>query len=95
MNMNEQCYPKNIEEIKKFAEDIGIDVKYLLGKKWKGDLFLGFVRHVPAHGQFNVDGCLGFIRVDSIHSSVVFNVSGKVKFEVFVTSVKQKVEVIW
>ena len=74
-------YPKNIEEIKMFAKDIGIDVKYLLGKKRKGDLFLGFVGHVPVHVQFNVDGCLGFIRVDSIHSSVVFNVSGMVVYK--------------
>lgn len=92
--MNEQCYPKNIEEIKMFAKDIGIDVKYLLGKKWKGDLFLGFVRHVPAHVQFNVDGCLGFIRVDSIHSSAVFNVSGKTKIGLVYLDI-QKVEVIW
>ena len=87
-------YPKNIEEIKMFAKDIGIDVKYLLGKKWKGNLLLGGVRHVPAHVQFNVDGWLGFIRVDSVHSSVVFNVSGKVRLELD-TFDKQKVKVIW
>ena len=87
-------YPKNIEEIKMFARDIGIDVKYLLGKKWKGNLLLGGVRHVPAHVQFNVDGWLGFIRVDSVHSSVVFNVSGKVRLGLD-TFDKQKVKVIW
>jgi hypothetical protein len=28
-------YPENIEEIKKFAIEIGIDVKYLLGENMK------------------------------------------------------------
>ena len=29
-------YPENIEEIKKFADEIKLDVKCLLGKKRKG-----------------------------------------------------------
>ena len=87
-------YPENIEEIEMFAKDVGIDVKYLVGKKWKRNMLLGFVRHVPANVQFNVDGWLGFVRVDSVHSSVVFNVSGKVKIGLVYLD-KQKVKVIW
>ena len=83
-------YPENIEEIKMFAKDVGIDVKYLLGKKWKRNMLLGFVRHVPANVQFNVDGWLGFVRVDSVHSNVIFNVDGNVSLP-FV----HKVKVIW
>ena len=88
-------YPENIEEIKEFAEEIELDVKYLIGKKWDGNLWIWDARYIPANVKFNVSGWLCADRVDSVHSSVVFNVSGKVKFEVFVTSVKQKVEVIW
>ena len=49
-------YPENIEEIKKFAEEIKLDVKYLLGKKRKGDLNLYSVEHLPANIKFNVGG---------------------------------------
>ena len=47
-------YPDNIEEIKKFAEEIKIDVKYLLGEKYDGLLFLDSVKSLPSNIVFNV-----------------------------------------
>ena len=45
-------YPENIEEIRKFAEKINLDVKYLLGEKYEGGLkFLDIVEHLPANIQ--------------------------------------------
>jgi hypothetical protein len=47
-------YPENIEEIKKFAKEIGIDVKYLLGEKYEGDSYLPSVKSLSANITFNV-----------------------------------------
>ncbi len=47
-------YPENIEEIKMFAEEINIDVKYLLGEKYEGYLNLSYVESLPANIVFNV-----------------------------------------
>ena len=49
-------YPENIEEIKKFAKEIKLDVKYLLGEKYEGNLNLPSVQSLPANTKFNVDG---------------------------------------
>ena len=73
MNMN---YPDNIEEIKKFAEEIKIDVKYLLGEKYDGLLFLDSVKSLPENIVFNVDGSLILNSVRSLSANIVFNVGG-------------------
>ena len=74
--MNEQCYPENIEEIKKFAEMINIDVKYLLGEKYEDRLALDFVESLPDNIQFNVGGDLYLYSVQSLSDNTVFNVGG-------------------
>lgn len=53
-------YPENIKEIKKFAREIGIDVKYLLGERFEGYLDLPSVRSLPANIVFNVGGKIFF-----------------------------------
>lgn len=67
-------YPDNIEEIKKFAEEIGIDVKYLLGEKWKGSLNLSSVKSLPPNIVFNVGGYLDLSSVKTMPDNIVFNV---------------------
>jgi hypothetical protein len=69
-------YPDNIEEIKKFAEEIDLDVKYLLGEKYEGDLWLYFVESLPANIVFNVGGYLDLRSVESLPANIVFNVGG-------------------
>ena len=108
--MNEQCYPKNIKEIKKFAKIINLDVKYLLGEKYDGFLFLGFVRSLPENIVFNVRGGLDLSSVRSLPANIVFNVGGYlnlysvqslsacIKFNVcrnIYFPIKHKVKVIW
>ena len=68
--------PKNIDEIKKFAEKIGIDVKYLLGEKYDGYLYLSSVESLPDNIQFNVGGYLNLSSVQSLPANIVFNVGG-------------------
>ena len=58
--MNEPCYPENIEEIERFSKIIGIDVKYLLGEKWEGNLLLPTVKSLPVNIVFNVGGKIFF-----------------------------------
>ena len=69
-------YPENIEEIRKFAEEIGIDVKYLLGEKYEGNLNLYSVEYLPANTVFNVGGSLFLDSVESLPNNIVFNVDG-------------------
>ena len=69
-------YPDNIEEIKKFAKDNNIDVKYLLGEKWESDLWLDYIESLPNNIVFNVDGCLDLPSVKSLSDNIVFNVGG-------------------
>ena len=69
-------YPENIKEIKKFAREIGIDVKYLLGERFEGYLDLPSVRSLPANIVFNVDGWLDLPSVRSLPANIVFNVGG-------------------
>ena len=74
--MNEQCYPKNIEEIKKFAEKINIDVKYLLGERYEDNLYLHSVKTLPNNIIFNVGGSLYLYYVQSLPDIIIFNVGG-------------------
>lgn len=69
-------YPKNIKEIKKFAKRINLDVKYLLGEKYDGFLFLGSVRSLPDNIIFNVSGFLDLSSVEYLPANIVFNVGG-------------------
>ena len=69
-------YPDNIEEIEKFAEEIGIDVKNLLGEKYEGDLDLSSVKSLPSNIVFNVGGDLYLYSVRSLPDNIVFNVGG-------------------
>ena len=83
-------YPENIEEIEKFAEEIGIDEKYLLGKKYEGYLRLPFVESLPANIKFNVGGYLNLYSVKSLPDNIVFNVGKGIHLPT-----KHKVKVIW
>ena len=67
-------YPDNIEEIKKFAEEIGIDVKYLLGEKYEDRLALYFVESLPDNIEFNVGEFLNLQSVESLPANIRFNV---------------------
>ena len=69
-------YPENIEEINKFAKEIDIDVKYLLGEKWEGDLSLYSVKSLPDNIVFNIGGYLSLYSVESLPDNIVFNVGG-------------------
>ena len=60
MNM---IYPPNIKEIQKFAEEIELDVKYLLGEIYNGNLNLFYVKSLPANIVFNVGGWLNLFSV--------------------------------
>jgi len=67
-------YPENIEEIEKFAKKINIDVKYLLGEKYEGSMWLPSVRSLPENIKFNVGGSLNLYSVCSLPDNIVFNV---------------------
>lgn len=69
-------YPENIKEIKKFAEKINIDVRYILGEKYEGDMWLPSVRFLPANIVFNVGSYLNLSSVKSLPENIVFNVGG-------------------
>lgn len=69
-------YPENIEEIEKFAKKINIDVKYLLGEKYEGNLYLTYVQSLPNNIVFNVGGHLYLRSVKSLPANIVFNVGG-------------------
>ena len=69
-------YPSNIKEIKKFAKEIGINVKYLLGEKYDGDFHLSRVKSLPANIVFNGSGYLYLESVKSLPTNTVFNVKG-------------------
>ena len=83
-------YPENIEEIRKFAEEIKIDVKYLLGEKYEGDSYLPFVESLPENIKFNVGGSLYLPSVESLPSNTIFNINEKIYFPI-----DHKVKVIW
>ena len=74
--MNNIKLPENIEEIKKFADEIGIDVKYLLGEKYEGYLNLETVEYLPNNIQFNFGSNLHLRSVRSLPDNIVFNVGG-------------------
>ena len=82
--------PKNIDEIKKFAEKIGIDVKYLLGEKYDGYLYLSSVESLPDNIQFNVGGYLNLSSVQSLPANMMFNVNGYIYLPM-----EHEVKVIW
>ena len=67
-------YPENIEEIKKFAEEIKLDVKYLLGEKYEWDMWLPGVQSLPSNIVFNVGGYLALSSVLSLPDNIVFNI---------------------
>ena len=74
-------YPPNIKEIEKFAEEIGKDVKYLLGEKYEGDLDLYYVKSLPANIVFNVGGGLNLSSVKSLPENITFYIKGSVWLE--------------
>ena len=67
--------PPNIEEIRKYAEEIKLDVKYLLGEKYYGNLFLSSCVRIPSNVVFNVVDSMFSPFIVSLPSDVVFNVS--------------------
>jgi len=103
-------YPENIEEIKKFAKEIKLDVKYLLGERYGYSLSFTSVESLPANIQFNVGGSLDLFSVESLPANIVFNVGdwlslssveslpANTKFNVdgnIYLPMKHKVKVIW
>ena len=72
--MDNNQLPENIEEIRKFARDNNLDVKYLLGEKWEGNLYLGSVVSLPDNIVFNVGGWLDLRSVKSLPANIKFNV---------------------
>lgn len=72
--MDVESLPPNIEEIEKFAEEIKLDVKYLLGEWYYDDLWLPLVDSVPANIKFNVGGSLSLESVRCFPENIVFNV---------------------
>lgn len=74
-------FPKNIEEIKKFAETIHIDVKYLLGEKCEGNLHLRSVESLPENIVFDVGGLLNLPYVRSLPDNIVFDVDGSLNLD--------------
>ena len=102
--------PENIEEIKKFAEDNNIDVKYLLGEKYEDNLYLYSVEYLPNNIVFNAEGNLHLYSVESLPDNIQFNVGDylylgsveslpdNIKFNVsrkIYLPTKHKVKVIW
>lgn len=69
-------YPPNIDEIRKFAGKINLDVKYLLGERYEDNLNLRFVESLPADIVFNVNSFLNLGYVRSIPANTVFNIKG-------------------
>lgn len=67
-------YQSNIEEIIKFAEEINLDVKYLLGERYNGNLDLSFVTDIPNGVKFYIKGDLYLPNISCVPSDVVFNV---------------------
>jgi hypothetical protein len=83
-------YPENIEEIKKFAKEIKLDVKYLLGERYGYSLSLSSVRSLPDNIVFNVGDWLVLDSVQSLPANTKFNVDGNIYLPM-----KHKVKVIW
>ena len=74
--MSNNNLPSNIKEIEKFAKKIKLDVKYLLGEKYVGDLNLNSVKSLSENIVFNVGGYLNLHSVESLPANIVFNVGG-------------------
>ena len=49
-------YPENVEEIRRFAKEIKLDVKYLLGETYEGKFLLLTDLYLPSNIVFNVGG---------------------------------------
>ena len=72
--MDNNQLPENIEEIRKFARDNNLDVKYLLGERYEDNLFLSSVKSLPANIIFNVGGWLDLQSVKSLPANIKINV---------------------
>lgn len=72
--MNVESLPPNIEEIRKFAKEIKLDVKYFLGEMHCGDLWVDRVKTLPENITFNVVGSLGLESVRCLPKNIIFNV---------------------
>ena len=83
-------YPENIEEIENFAEEIKLDVKYLLGERYGYSLSFTYVESLPANIVFNVGDWLVLDSVQSLPTNTKFNVDGNIYLPM-----KHKVKVIW
>ena len=83
-------YPSNMEKIRKFANEIRIDVKCLLGEKYEGDLDLSSVKTLPDNIVFNVMDRLYMPHIETIPASVQFNIGG-----CLILSDNHKVKVKW
>ena len=101
-------YPENIEEIRKFADENGVDEKYLLGEKYSYGMIFNS-RQMPENIVFNVK-TLWLFRLVKVPANTVFNVDGTlrldsvesihssvkfVNFERLVLPKDKKVKIIW
>ena len=57
--------PSNYKEIEAFAKSINLDVKYLLGEKYEGNIYLCSLTSLPENFNVTVGGNL---RLDSLKS---------------------------
>ena len=84
-------YPPNIEEIRKFAEENGIDVKYLLGEKYSYGMIFNS-RQMPENIVFNVEALWLHLLVD-VPANTVFNIKGTLRL-VSVKSIHSSVQFV-
>lgn len=66
-------YPENIEEIRKFAKKIDLDVKYLLGEKLDRCLWI-YTDYIPSNVILNIGESLMADSLQSIPTGVVIQV---------------------
>ena len=71
-------YPPNIEEIRKFAEETYIDVKYLLGEKYPYGMVFNSL-YIPENIVFNVK-VLWLNNLVNVPANTVFNIEGILRF---------------
>ena len=58
--------PDNYKEIEEFAKTINLDVKYLLGEFYEGNLNLSSLTSLPENTTFNVGGYLDLSSLKSL-----------------------------
>ena len=76
--------PVNYKEIEEFAKTINLDVKYLLGEFYEGNLYLSSLKKLPENTTFNVGGYLDLRSLTSLPANTTFNVG----YSLYLSSLK-------